>query len=142
MLDTNIFIVGYSESESAEERILDLLATAAEEWVLLLSDELHDQLRRVARRVRGRDWVGTVLSQVWHNYRVDYVSLSGMGHLAREYAGQIPREDLAIFVAAVVGRADVFVSRNRELLQKAAERQGSFECLTPEEFLARLGDAG
>ena len=58
--------------------------------------------------------------------------------MAQRDAGRIPREDLVSFVAAVAGSGDLCVLRNRELLQGAVERQASFECMTPEDSVARL----
>jgi predicted nucleic acid-binding protein len=42
----------------------------------------------------------------------------------------IPSEDIEIFLTAKLGKADCFVSDNRELLQAIAD----FECLTPNNF--------
>ncbi len=58
--------------------------------------------------------------------------------MAQRYAGRIPRQDLASFVAAAVSHADVLALHNRELLQRAVELQGSLECATSEESVARL----
>jgi hypothetical protein len=79
-----------------------------------------------------------VLSQILRDHHVDCVTLKGTGHRAQPHAVRIPREDLVSFVAVMVSHADVLALHNRELLQRAVEQQGSFECVTPEESVARL----
>ena len=43
----------------------------------------------------------------------------------------IPSEDIYIYLTAKYGRADYFISSNRELIKSIAD----FECLTPETFV-------
>jgi hypothetical protein len=51
--------------------------------------------------------------------------------------GVIPREDVPIFLTAQVGKAECFVSTNYKLIKALVSREQLFECLTPEEFVAR-----
>ncbi len=43
----------------------------------------------------------------------------------------IPSEDIYIYLTAKYGKADYFISSNRELIKSIAD----FECLTPEIFI-------
>jgi predicted nucleic acid-binding protein len=62
LLDTNIFIIAFSEPTSTERDVLGYLTDHRAEVALLLSDEMQDQLLRVAKRVKGKDWAGLLLS--------------------------------------------------------------------------------
>jgi predicted nucleic acid-binding protein len=137
LLDTNIFLIGFSDAHSAENRVLDYLMTRRQDTTLLLSDEMSDQLVRTAKRVRDKDWAGLLLFYLWRDFDVSYVDLGATWDLARAYQSKIPREDLLVFLTAMVGDADCFVSLNRKLLKAALGQHPPFECLTPEEFLAQ-----
>lgn len=140
LLDTNLFITGYRRGESSEGRVLSALR-GRQDVSLLLSFPLEDQIRRVARRVGGKDWAGLILSRLWRDFSVEYVSLPDNPlSVARELGPDIPREDLLIFLAALEGRATLLISGNREFLRKAAAQQKLFSCLTPAEFLAEISD--
>lgn len=64
-LDTNIFILGASIAESPSALILDWLGFDGRERPdgvsVLISAELQDQIRRVARRVGGKNWAGEII---------------------------------------------------------------------------------
>lgn len=104
---------------------------------LILSNELVTQIQRVARRTRSKDWTGYLLSRIWHDYSVEYVIVSVDEKRELEAQADIPREDVGIYLTALRGRVECFVSANHELVQQAAARQRLFECLTPEEFLRK-----
>ncbi len=142
LLDTNVFIIGYSDEASLEKRLLRFATTQRAELILLLSDEMKDQILRVAKRVRDKDWAGFLWSSLWRDFAIEYVSLEGTNGSAKQYLDKIPREDLAVFLTALVGRADCFVSYNRKLLKAALGQNPPFQCLTPEEFLNQFAVVG
>jgi hypothetical protein len=64
-LDTNIYILGAADSECDEAKILAWLgfrqqiSTSIE---VILSQELTEQILRVAKRIRGKDWGSELLA--------------------------------------------------------------------------------
>lgn len=56
--------------------------------------------------------------------------------LRHELLVHIPREDLLIFLTALLGNTTLFISGNREFIRAVALQQQLFLCFTPEEFLA------
>ena len=135
-LDTNVFILGFLDLNSPEGRILRTLMNHPD-VTLILSDELVAQVRRVARRTGGKDWAGYLLNRIWQDYPIEYVFVSADEERELEAQADIPREDIGIYLTALRGQAECFVSANRELVQQAAARQHLFECLSPEEFLSK-----
>lgn len=137
-LDTNVYIIGAAVEESAAATILDWAGFAgpgAADVEIVLSAALVDQIRGVARRLGGKDWAGQILMRIWRHMNVRFVliDLAEGAHLAA--AGNIPREDIEIFLAARAGEADCFISANRELVGAIARQTGAFACMTPEEFV-------
>lgn len=66
---------------------------------------------------------------------VDYVLLDD-GEISRVAAeGSIPREDITVYLTALRGRADCFVSANHELVQALARQTGAFDCMTAASFV-------
>jgi predicted nucleic acid-binding protein len=135
-LDTNVFILGFLDLDGPEGRILRAL-TDCPDVTLILSDELVAQIQRVARRTKSKDWAGYLLNRIWQDYPVEYVIVAAEERRELEALTDIPREDVGIYLAALRGRAECFVSANHEFVQQAAARQHLFECLTPEEFLRK-----
>jgi len=133
-VDTNVYIVGATLPGCPEEVILGWLNQSRIE--VIISRELIEQVSRVARRLQGKDWSGEVLSLLWG---LNIVYVEPDDEAARQSAAQngIPREDIELYLAARAGQAQCFVSANHELVRALAERTGEFECLTPEEFVAR-----
>jgi predicted nucleic acid-binding protein len=140
LLDTNVYVVGLLEETSFEAQVLDFLA-AQTETIILFSSELEEQLRRVGRRLADKDWAGFILYLIWRDYAIDYV-IPPMPVKELEDTGDIPREDLGIYLTALMGEADCFVSANRELVKQVAVKQRVFACLTPEEFVKKYIQAG
>jgi predicted nucleic acid-binding protein len=139
VLDTNVFIFGYSEGEGVEveKQILQRLSNNPR-FVLLLSVELEDQILRVAKRVRDKDWAGLLRYLLWSDFNVEFVFLPPVESLQPmhgEAMETIPRKDRLIFLTALLGNADYLVSNNRAFVRSAAEKQNLFKCVTPEEFL-------
>jgi predicted nucleic acid-binding protein len=134
LLDTNIFIIGFLELDSPEGKLLQKLAETVE-VNLIFSNDLEEQIRRVGKRLKSKDWVGQLLNRIWRDYHVEYVHITLEEMSEVEAITDIPREDIGIYLTALRGRADYFVSANRELLQEAAIRQNRFVCLTAEDFV-------
>lgn len=137
-LDTNVFIVGAAMTESPEAAILDWAGFGAQrqaDVVILVSGAPFQQIARVARRLRGRDWAGEIIGRIWRNMTVDYVLLDDAEIRRTETLGAIPREDVTVYLTALKGRADCFVSANHELVRELAGQTGSFECLMPARFV-------
>jgi predicted nucleic acid-binding protein len=136
LLDTNVFILGFLHLDSPEGQLLQKVVNHPN-LTLILSNELVEQIRHVARRVGGKDWAGYLLSQIWTDYLIEYVNVSLDEKRELQAQGYIPREDVGIYLTALRGRAECFVSANSELVKQAAIQQSLFECLTPDQFLQK-----
>ena len=136
LLDTNVFIIGFLDESSPEARILNHLA-ARPETVILFSSDLEEQLRRVGRRLGNKDWAGFILYLIWRDYAIDYIDIPMALTEDLEKQSDIPREDVGIYLTALLGGAKCFVSANRELVKQVAGQRQDFECLTPENFVAK-----
>jgi len=135
VLDTNVYILGFQRK--AGDEWLALQRVRQRQDVIVFSRELEDQIRRVGRRVGGKDYVGLILNAIWRNLTVDYVLLPDEPfEVAQQLAPSIPTEDVLVFLTAVLGWAECLVSINREFLRHSAAAQRAFRCLTPAEFLA------
>ncbi|MBC8445999.1 MAG: hypothetical protein H8D74_02235 [Chloroflexi bacterium] len=133
MFDTNVPIVSALDKRSVERQVLNWLA-AQPDITILMSKELSDQILRIGKRIGGKDWAGWIHYTVWHDYTIEFVEIPEAVKELVEQTTDIPREDITIFLTALLGRADCFISVNRELVKEAAAIQNAFECLTPEEF--------
>ena len=139
--DTNVYIVGAAYPESHEAKILGWAGWGQKKRNtvdVVVSQELFDQISRVARRLRNKDWAGEILGRVWHDFRLVYVLIDEQERSILETSKTIPREDVGIYLTAREGAADIFVSSNHELIQMLAQNTGDFECLTPEGFIDKL----
>ncbi len=140
LVDTNIFIVGFlglsQQEKGVESQILRQLADQRR-FTLLFSNELSDQIRRVARRVGGKDWAGLLLNFIWQTFNIEIIPVPELIEVFERYNGKIPSEDILVFVTAVLGQADCLISRNHEFIRQAMAEQETFECLAPAEFLAK-----
>jgi predicted nucleic acid-binding protein len=139
-LDTNVFILGAAEPLEPEGIILRWAGFEAgnSEVEVVLSDEVIDQLRRVGRRLYGKDWAGDLLGTIWRNMRVVYALIDPKEWaLLTQAETHIPREDIGIYLTARIGGAQCFISGNHQLVKALAESSGTFECLTPSEFVTR-----
>jgi predicted nucleic acid-binding protein len=137
LLDTNVFIIGFLDLHSPEARLLESISKTSD-IVLVFSNDLEEQLRRVGKRVQSKDWVGQLLNRIWRDYRLEYVYISPeeMGDV--EVISNIPKEDIGIYLTALRGRADFFISANRQLIQEAAAKQKKFECFDAESFMTKI----
>lgn len=139
-LDTNIYIVGVANSNSAEWKILQWLgfesrrSDAAE---VVISAEVIEQILRVAKRLKNKDWAGSVVARIWQNLTLRYVLVDEPGFKQPGSFEWLPREDMGVYLTAKFGEADCFVSSNHELIRAIVAETGEFECLKPEDFVSR-----
>ena len=146
-LDTNIYIIGAAVEGSTEAKILTWAgfgnneAEISKRSEVILSEALIEQITHVARRLRNKDWAGEILSEIWHSMNIRFVVLDPDEVLRLESQGEIPREDVTMYLSAKAGDADCFVSANYKLVRALAERTGEFLCFTPEEFISKISDS-
>ena len=136
IFDTNVPIVSALDRRSVERQVLNWLATQPD-ITILMSQELSDQILRVGKRVGGKDWAGWIYYVVWRDYTIEFVEIPEDVKKLVGRITDIPREDIAIFLTALLGKADCFISANHELVKEAAAIQDAFECLTAKEFYCK-----
>jgi predicted nucleic acid-binding protein len=139
-LETNVLIIGSAYPDSHEADILRWAGFGQTEpgpVEVIVSEELFQEIRRVARRLRHKDWAGELLGHIWQDFRLRYVMIDSKDLDALMGSGAIPSEDTGVFLTARVGLAQCFVSANHELITTIAQRTGEFECLTPAEFVEK-----
>lgn len=137
-LDTNVFIVGSAFEQSPEASILDWAGFGSQrgsDVVIIVSEALFQQISRVAQRLRHKDWAGEIIGRIWREMTVDYVLLDEDEIQRLEAQGKVPREDITVYLTALNGRADCFVSANHELVRVLASQSSGFECMTPTIFV-------
>lgn len=136
LLDTNVFIIGFLELDSPEGLLLQRLVETSG-VILIFSNDLEEQIRRVGKRLKNKDWVGQLLNRIWRDYHLEYVYITPEEMFEVEAITDIPREDIGIYLTALRGQADYFVSANHQLLQEAAAKQKKFICLDAERFIVQ-----
>jgi len=136
VLDTNIFIKGAFHEESNKEsaQLKSIHLGRNKKFKLILSGEIVEQINRVAKRLRGKDFAGLLQYHTWSDFDIEFVPDEVYKKLKKKYKGKVPRKDLGIFVTAIGGEADYLVSDNRKFLRKAS-KQNIFKCINPEEFV-------
>lgn len=139
-LDTNVYIVGAAISGTPEAQILvwagwDQIEPGFVE--IVFSVELLDQIARVARRVRNKDWAGEIINKTGKEMNLIYTTIDDGEAKQIERDGFLPREDIGVYLTARNGHAECFVSSNHELIQALVHETGEFECLTPEQFVGK-----
>ncbi len=140
-LDTNVYIIGIQEVNSDEAKILESIGYYGKqstqiEVEIILSPELIDQIRRVGKYLWNKNKAGLVIGLIWSNLNIFYVTPNAeWRNLSKEInaIGNIPTEDIEVFLTAKFGSTDCFVSSNRELIKAIAD----FECLTPNAFIKK-----
>ncbi|MBR8838442.1 MAG: hypothetical protein DSM106950_31700 [Stigonema ocellatum SAG 48.90 = DSM 106950] len=139
-LDTNVYIVGVANSTSAEWKILQWLgfeSRRSEAAEVVISAEVIEQILRVAKRLKNKDWAGSVVARIWQNLTLRYVLVNEPGFKQPGSLQWLPREDIGVYLTAKFGEADCFVSSNHELIRAIVAETGEFECLKPEDFVSR-----
>ncbi len=135
-IDTNVYIIGIQEVNSDEAKIIESIGYYGKQYTqieaeIILSPELIDQIRRVGKYLWNKDKAGLVLGLIWSNLNIFYVTPNAeWWNLLKEInlTGNIPTEDIEVFLTAKFGLTDCFVSSNRELIKAIADS----ECLTPD----------
>lgn len=139
-LDTNVYIIGSSEVSSPEKKILDWLGfndPSLTNTKVIVSNELVEQISRVAKRLKNKDWSGELLNRIWHNLNVIYVQIDPKDIATISSIGLIPQEDIGVYLTAITGQADCFISANYGLIRALVAETGEFEGLTPEQFITK-----
>ena len=137
-LDTNVFIIGAALPESPEAQILRWTGFGMAQpgpVEVVVSQELFEQILRVGRRLRGKDWGSEIVGHIWRDLTCVYTLIAPYEREAILNSGLIPREDIGVYLTAHNGQAKCFVSSNHELIQALAEQTGEFECLSPQAFV-------
>lgn len=140
-LDTNIFIIGAVEQTSPEADILRWLGYyggVGADAQLIVCKELLEQILRVGRRVGGKDFAGALINRVWRTLTLEFVAVDDEEVQRLLIKGTVPREDIEIFLAAIQGRVDYFVSENRLLVKAAGEEHTLFQSYTAEAFCGEV----
>lgn len=139
-LDTNIYILGAANAASPAGRVLRWLGYGSQapgNIEIIVSEALFHEIRRVAKRLQNKDWAGLILSHLWHDFQIHHVDLNQDEIEQLAATGLLPKEDVAVYLTAKHGAADCFVSANRGLIRAAVQHTRDFECLTPDEFIAK-----
>ena len=139
-LDTNIYIVGAVDDQSDECRILEWLGfwqKSTTGFRVIVSQELLNQVARVAKRTQNKDWSGELLNLMLGNFDIIYAILEEKDLAALQRQAIVPREDISVYLTAQVGEADYFVSANHKLIRSLVQETQEFECLTPAEFVEK-----
>jgi predicted nucleic acid-binding protein len=140
-LDTNVFIIGAADIQSDEGIILSALGfwqPTSNAFEIIISQELLEQIARVAGRLKHKDWAGELIGRILQNFNIHYVFLEQQELVTSEKNASIPREDVSVYLTAKVGQADYFVSANHKLIRSLVEQTGDFLCLTPQQFIDQV----
>ncbi|MEC4986972.1 MAG: hypothetical protein SAK42_22950, partial [Oscillatoria sp. PMC 1076.18] len=138
-----IYIIGAVEPNSHERKILNWLGFDSfdskdkNSVQVVISEELIEQILRVAKRLQNKDWGSKLIGLIWQNLNIYYVFLNPEEFVRLEKLGKIPREDIGIYLTAKEGKAECFVSANHKLIRALVTETGDFDCFTPEEFVAK-----
>ncbi|MEC4814946.1 MAG: hypothetical protein SAK29_16945 [Scytonema sp. PMC 1069.18] len=139
-LDTNVYLIGAVDLNSAEGQILQRLGwefQGESGCEVVISEELIEQISRVAKRLKNKDWGGEIIGRIWQKLKVRYIQIDNSARATIEAQGIIPREDVGVYLTAKEGQAQCFVSTNHKLIRILAQQTGEFECLTPSEFVSK-----
>ncbi|VXD24010.1 conserved hypothetical protein [Planktothrix serta PCC 8927] len=139
-LDTNVYLIGAVELDSPEGLIIKWLGWEAQNdnpVAVIISEELIDQISRVAKRLKNKDWGGELIGRIWQNLKVFYVQIDDVELAKIEDLGVIPREDVGVYLTAKMGQCQCFISANHKLIKVLAQQTGEFECLTPSGFVSK-----
>ena len=138
--DTNVYIVGKQNIESNEYQILKWAGFEERKYEaveVVISNELLQEILRVSKRLKNKDWGGEIVNAIWRNFQIVYVTIDAEEDYRVQALGVIPREDVSVYLTAKLGNAECFVSANHELIRTLAEETREFECLTAEEFVKK-----
>lgn len=136
--DTNVYIIGVADPESAEREILmwaGFNGNNSNPVEVVISEELLDQILRVSKRLKNKDWGSQIVARMWQNFNIYNVYLENDELANIEALGVIPREDVGVYLTASKGKSQCFVSSNHKLIKSLVKETEEFECLTPQEFI-------
>lgn len=139
-LDTNVYIVGAADTNSMEWKILSWLGFDGNQPArdgVVVSAELIEQVLRVAKRLKSKDWAGSIVSRMWQNLNLRYVLVDDREYSQLAEEGWLPKEDIGVYLAAKQGGTDCFISSNHGLIRAVVTETKEFECFTPEKFAKR-----
>lgn len=139
-VDTNVYIVGVADATSSEWEILSWLGFETyrpDAPEVVISEAVIEQILRVGKRLKNKDWASRIIAQAWQNMKLCYVLINEPDSQQTDQFQWLPREDISIYLTAKFGRADCFLSSNHELIRAIATKTGEFECLKPDDFLER-----
>ncbi|MEL6454242.1 MAG: hypothetical protein AAFQ40_05930 [Cyanobacteria bacterium J06623_5] len=139
-LDTNVYILGSDNRQSDEGQILQALGfyqKVSDAPEVIVSQELLDQISRVAKRLKNKDWSGELLGRIWQNLNVHYVLINEQAFIDLEKQSLIPREDIGVYLTAQAGDAELFISANHKLIRSLVKDTQEFACLTPAAFVKK-----
>lgn len=135
VLDTNIFIKAFldleKDLETPETGIFNNLKD--KKFDLILSSELEEQVLKVVKKVKDKDFVGLFRFMLWTDFQIEFTELKNKEELKKNYK-EIPRKDLDIFLTAVEGNADFLVTNDREFKQEAKKIETNFQVLSGKNF--------
>jgi predicted nucleic acid-binding protein len=136
-LDTNVYIIGAAFEYTDEAKILHWLGYGEEitPFVeVIVSQDLFQQILRVGRRVKNKDWGAKIVGRLWNDLNLVYVLVQQEDVEEVFRKGEIPREDITVYLAARNGQAQCFISSNHVLIRALCQQTGEFECLKPQAF--------
>jgi predicted nucleic acid-binding protein len=139
-LDTNVFIVGAAFPDSPESKILHWAGFGMGSPCpveVVVSQELFEQILRVGRRLKGKDWGSEIVARIWRDMTCVFTLVAPYEREVMQDNAYIPREDIGIYLTARNGRAECFISANHELIRELARQTQDFSCLTPQAFVDR-----
>ena len=136
-LDTNVYIIGAGDPNSPEAAILQWIrdCTNSPSIQVIISSILLSEISRVAIRLRHKDWAGELISDIWTAFNPELVTIVPAEFLQLQANGDLPREDIGVYLTAKTGKVNCFVSANYKLIAALVAKTQEFECLTPEEFV-------
>ena len=115
VVDTNVYLIGAVYLDSAECHIFQRLGWEIPGdygYEVVISEELIEQISRVAKRLKNKDWAGEIIGRIWQKLKVSYVQIDDSTLATIEAQGIIPREDVGVYLTAKEGQAQCFVSAN------------------------------
>lgn len=141
-LDTNVIIIGAASQNNPNATILDWVGFSdgnkKNDVQLILSTVLQYEISRVAKRLRNKDWAGQIITRLWQNCDLIVVAYEPDEATILKWSERIPREDVGIYLTAVSGNAQHFVSANHELIRALVKETGAFQCHTPQQFVDKF----
>jgi predicted nucleic acid-binding protein len=139
-LDTNVYIIGAALPDSPEGKILRWAGFGMVEpgpIEIVISQELIEQILRVGRRLKGKDWGSEIVGRIWRDMTCIFTLVAINDIETMQITGLIPREDVGIYLTARNGKAQCFISANHELIRELVKQTQEFECFSPQNFVSQ-----